>query len=126
MSVRHNKVCFFLLLCAVGLSLGIPGSSPSTDDFSRGGFQAGSYSEAAARFTRAERATPGTTDAFLYQAKCFVHLRIRRRRGLHFGAISPTMVRARMAFTFWASSCTVRTVRQNRSRSTPERPRSCP
>ena len=76
MSVRHNKVCFFLLLCAAGLSLGIPGSSQFTDDFNRGvaEFQAGRYSEAAASFTRAELATPGTTDALLYQAKCFVHL----------------------------------------------------
>jgi tetratricopeptide (TPR) repeat protein len=76
MSVHRDNTRFFSLLCVVSLCLGIPGSSQSSDDFNRGvaEFQAGSYSEAAASFTRAELATPGTTDALLYQAKCFVHL----------------------------------------------------
>jgi tetratricopeptide (TPR) repeat protein len=37
-------------------------------------FRAGNYSSAAAKFGAVEAATPGATDALLFQAKCFVHL----------------------------------------------------
>jgi tetratricopeptide (TPR) repeat protein len=37
-------------------------------------FRAGNYASAAAKFAAVEAATPGTTDALLFQAKCFVHL----------------------------------------------------
>lgn len=37
-------------------------------------FRAGNYSSAAAKFAQAEAASPATTDALLFQAKCFIHL----------------------------------------------------
>jgi tetratricopeptide (TPR) repeat protein len=37
-------------------------------------FRAGNYSSAAEDFARAEAASPGATDALLYEAKCFIHL----------------------------------------------------
>ena len=37
-------------------------------------FRAANYSSAATRFARVEAASPGSTDALLYEAKCFVHL----------------------------------------------------
>jgi len=37
-------------------------------------FRAGNYSSAAAKFATAEAASPGVTDALLFQARCFVHL----------------------------------------------------
>jgi Tfp pilus assembly protein PilF len=50
--------------------------SGAKQDFERGlsEFRSGSYSSAAVKFASAEAAAPGTTDALLYQAKCFVHL----------------------------------------------------
>jgi tetratricopeptide (TPR) repeat protein len=59
-----------LLLC------GLRGSAQSTGDFDRGlaEFRAGNYSSAASLFARAETASPGATDAPLYQAKSLVHL----------------------------------------------------
>ena len=59
-----------LLLC------GLRGSAQSTGDFDRGlaEFRAGNYSSAAVLFADAETASPGTTDALLYQAKSLVHL----------------------------------------------------
>jgi len=57
-------------------SAGIGSPAQGNQDFERGlaEFRAGSYSSAAADFARAEAASPGTTDALLYQGKCFVHL----------------------------------------------------
>ncbi len=48
----------------------------TSEDFERGmtDFRAGNYSSAATSFARAEAAAPGSTDALLYEAKCFVHL----------------------------------------------------
>jgi tetratricopeptide (TPR) repeat protein len=37
-------------------------------------FREGNYSSAVAKFAAVEAASPGTTDALLFQAKCFVHL----------------------------------------------------
>ena len=37
-------------------------------------FKSGNYSAAIASFIRAETASPGTTDALLYKAKCHIHL----------------------------------------------------
>jgi tetratricopeptide (TPR) repeat protein len=48
--------------------------SNSTFDLGMAAFRAGNYSSAAARFAEAEAASPGTTDALLYQAKSLVHL----------------------------------------------------
>jgi len=76
-----------LVSLAIGGTLCIPSSAAQgsagkgsatqgNQDFERGlaEFRAGSYSSAAADFARAEAASPRTTDALLYQAKCFVHL----------------------------------------------------
>src|SRR6266853_2700455 len=63
-------VVVFLLLC------GLRGSSQSSGAFDRGlaEFRAGNYPSAASLFAEAEAASPGATDALLYQAKSLVHL----------------------------------------------------
>jgi tetratricopeptide (TPR) repeat protein len=45
-------------------------------DFAQGlsDFRAGNYSSAVTSFNHAEAASPGTTDALLYEAKCHIHL----------------------------------------------------
>jgi tetratricopeptide (TPR) repeat protein len=55
---------------------GLESWAQSSGDFDRGvaEFREGNYSSAAAIFARAEAASPGTTDALLYQAKALVHL----------------------------------------------------
>ncbi len=70
------KTGFFLSLVMVWLFCGLPGSAQSGADFDRGvaEFRAGNYSSAAALFAGAEAASPGATDALLYQAKSLVHL----------------------------------------------------
>ena len=59
-----------LLLC------GFRGAAQSSSAFDRGlaEFRAGNYPSAAALFADAEAASPGATDALLYQAKSLVHL----------------------------------------------------
>jgi tetratricopeptide (TPR) repeat protein len=54
----------------------LQGSSQSAGEFGQAmsEFRAGNYSLAAALFARAETASPGTTDALLYEGKSFVHL----------------------------------------------------
>jgi len=51
-------------------------AAQTNDDFEHGlsDFRAGHYSSAAASFARVEAASPGSTEALLYQAKCFIHL----------------------------------------------------
>jgi tetratricopeptide (TPR) repeat protein len=76
--MKHRSVSsVFLpsLLMAVFLS-SLYDSAQSTGDYDRGiaAFRAGDYSSAAALFAKAETASPGTTDALLYQAKSLVHL----------------------------------------------------
>jgi len=55
---------------------GFRASAQSSSDFNRGlaEFRAGNYSTAAALFASAENASPGATEALLYQAKSLVHL----------------------------------------------------
>jgi tetratricopeptide (TPR) repeat protein len=55
---------------------GFRGAAQSSSAFDRGlaEFRAGNYPSAAALFTDAEAASPGATDALLYQAKSLVHL----------------------------------------------------
>jgi tetratricopeptide (TPR) repeat protein len=55
---------------------GLGGFAQSSGAFDRGltEFRAGNYSSAAALFADAEAASPGATDALLYQAKSLVHL----------------------------------------------------
>ncbi len=59
-----------LLLCPLQMS------AQSGSDYERGvaAFQSGDYSVAASLFAGVESASPGTTDALLYEAKSFVHL----------------------------------------------------
>lgn len=67
----------FGLPCVVLLFLcGFRASAQSSSAFDRGlaEFRAGNYPLAAALFTDAEAASPGATDALLYQAKSLVHL----------------------------------------------------
>jgi tetratricopeptide (TPR) repeat protein len=77
----HTRIFVFIPLIVAGIFSGwifwLPGvTAQSRDDFERGvtEFRAGNYSSAATRFARAEAAAPGSTDALLYEAKCFVHL----------------------------------------------------
>src|SRR5579864_7982223 len=76
MSARHTKIAFFLSLVMVWPVCGIRSFAQSSRDFDHGlaEFRAGNYSSAAALFASAEAASPGTTDALLYQAKALVHL----------------------------------------------------
>jgi tetratricopeptide (TPR) repeat protein len=67
----------FWLPWLVLLLLCVPrGSAQTAGEFDRGlaEFRAGNYSSAAALFAGAEVASPGATDALLYQAKSHVHL----------------------------------------------------
>jgi len=76
MSARRAKTGFFLSLVVVWSLCGIRSFAQSSSDFDRGmaEFRAGNYSAAAALFASAEAASPGTTDALLYQGKALVHL----------------------------------------------------
>jgi Flp pilus assembly protein TadD len=76
MNTRRAKTGFFLSLVMVWPFLAARGYAQSSSDFDRGlaEFRTGKYSSAAALFAGAEAASPGTTDALLYQAKALVHL----------------------------------------------------
>ncbi len=76
MITRRAKAGFFLSAAMVWSFCGLRSSAQSSSDFDRGlaEFRAGKYSSAAALFAGAEAASPGTTDALLYQAKALVHL----------------------------------------------------
>jgi tetratricopeptide (TPR) repeat protein len=65
-----------LLAAEVLLLCGLRSFAQSSDTFDRGlaAFRAGNYSSAAALFAESEAASPGATDALLYQAKSLVHL----------------------------------------------------
>ncbi len=69
------RLLLFSVIIAAFLS-GLCGSAQSGSAFDRGlaAFHAGDYSSAAFLFAQAETATPGATDALLYQAKSLVHL----------------------------------------------------
>ena len=51
-------------------------TAQTNDDFNRGvaEFHAGNYTSAVESFAKAEAASPGTTDALLYQSKSLIHL----------------------------------------------------
>ena len=76
MIARGAKTGLFLFLMVVWSLCGMPNFAQSSTDFDHGlaEFRAGKYSSAAALFASAEAASPGTTDALLYQAKALVHL----------------------------------------------------
>jgi tetratricopeptide (TPR) repeat protein len=73
----HRASSVFVLPLTLALLLyGLYSSAQSSGDFDRGlaAFRTGNYSSAVVLFAAAETASPGTTDALLYQAKSFVHL----------------------------------------------------
>ena len=77
----HANSAFLLSLVMVLFLGGLRGSAQSSSAqisgaFDRGmaEFRAGKYSSAAVLFADAETASPGTTDALLYQAKSLVHI----------------------------------------------------
>ncbi len=76
MNTRRTKTGFFLSVVMAWSLCAVRTSAQSSSDFDRGlaEFRAGKYSSAAALFAGAEAASPGTTDALLYQAKALVHL----------------------------------------------------
>jgi len=76
MTNRCAQTGFWLFWGLVWLICGLPGSAQSGSPFDRGltAFRAGNYSAAAVLFAEAETASPGTTDALLYQGKSLVHL----------------------------------------------------
>ena len=74
-----NARRIILLTLVAGLINSVPlfGQSPESDaDFQQGlaQFRAGEYSSAAETFSRVEAASPGSSGALLYEAKCLVHL----------------------------------------------------
>jgi tetratricopeptide (TPR) repeat protein len=76
MKGRRANTGFCLPLVVVLFLCGFRGSAQSSSAFDRGlaEFRAGNYPSAAALFADAEAASPGTTDALVYQAKSLVHL----------------------------------------------------
>jgi tetratricopeptide (TPR) repeat protein len=76
MKGRRANPGFLLPLVMVLFLGGLRGSAQSSGAFDRGmaEFRAGNYSSAAVLFADAETASPGATDALLYQAKSLVHI----------------------------------------------------
>jgi tetratricopeptide (TPR) repeat protein len=72
MSIRLGLSLLAVWLCFPGRS-----SAQGQDDFARGvsEFRAGNYSAAERLFSHAEEASPGSTDALLYEGKCLIDLR---------------------------------------------------
>jgi tetratricopeptide (TPR) repeat protein len=73
MNVCCTSLRLLLCVAVVGASLSF---AQTASDFDRGmaEFRAGNYASAAKLYASAEAASPGTTDALLYQAKSLVHL----------------------------------------------------
>ncbi len=71
-ALRLQASCFLLVF----LFCGVTCPAQSSGDFERGisEFKAAHYDVAAALFVKAEEATPGVTDALLYESKACVHL----------------------------------------------------
>jgi tetratricopeptide (TPR) repeat protein len=72
----HANPGFWLPWVVLLFLCGFRGAAQSSTSFDRGlaEFRAGNYPSAAALFADAEAASPGATDALLYQAKSLVHL----------------------------------------------------
>jgi tetratricopeptide (TPR) repeat protein len=64
------RLAMLFLLCPLQIS----GQSASDYERAAAAFQSGDYSAAATLFAAAESASPGATDALVYEAKSFVHL----------------------------------------------------
>lgn len=65
-----------VLLCLILAASLLRTEAQAGKDFDRGlsELKSGNYSSAATNFARAEAASPGTTDALLYEARCHIHL----------------------------------------------------
>jgi tetratricopeptide (TPR) repeat protein len=76
MQVRAFRSLTFLFAAGLLLFLPLRGSCQSNADYERGvtAFRSGDYSTAADFFASAESASPGTTDALVYEAKSLIHL----------------------------------------------------
>ena len=76
MTRQRANTGFFLLVVMACSFCAVRSSAQSGNDFDRGlaEFRAGNYSSAATLFAGAEAASPGATDALLYQAKALAHL----------------------------------------------------
>jgi tetratricopeptide (TPR) repeat protein len=74
---RHPLAsCVLVLIALGGLSWHQSAQAQAGTAFEQGvsDFKAGKYSSAIASFSRTEAASPGTTDALLYTARCHIHL----------------------------------------------------
>src|ERR1700721_1215238 len=76
MKGRHANSVFLFPFAVVLFLGGLRGSAQISGAFDRGmaEFRAGNYSSAAVSFADAETASPGSTDALLYQEKCLLPL----------------------------------------------------
>ncbi|HUK25457.1 MAG TPA: tetratricopeptide repeat protein [Terriglobales bacterium] len=76
MSLRRTARSYLRFLAAGLCLFALRGFAQPGSDFERGmaEFRAGHYGPASVLFAKAEAASPGTTDALLYQAKALVHL----------------------------------------------------
>lgn len=76
MKMHHSPPRWVALFVAALTTLLTPASAQSSKALEQGmaEFRAGNYATAAAQFAQVEKSSPGTTDALLYEAKCFVHL----------------------------------------------------
>ena len=76
MNDRRAIPCFILVLGALCVISPLQSQAQTEGDFARGvaEFRAGNYSSATELLSRAETASPGTTDALLFEAKALVHL----------------------------------------------------
>ena len=76
MTARLAIATASLVLIALSLALSLEGQTQTETDFSHGvsEFRAGNYSSAAVLLERAETASPGTTDALLFESKALIHL----------------------------------------------------
>jgi Flp pilus assembly protein TadD len=72
----RNWLVPILGLVIVGVLAPVGAAAQAGDAFEQAAaeFRAGNYAAAAAKFDQVEAAYPGTTNALLFQAKCFIHL----------------------------------------------------
>ncbi len=76
MNMRQAKIRVVVYVILVGTTCLPCAHAQTSRDFEQGlsDFKSGSFTSAIASFNRAEVASPGATDALLYEAKCRIHL----------------------------------------------------
>lgn len=76
MSCHSHFVGLLVAVVALGLLCAAQSPTQGSDDYTRGvaEFRAGNYAAAIKNLVAAESANPGSTEALLYQARCFIHL----------------------------------------------------